>query len=189
MKQQSIKRLFIAIDMPPSIIKELKRVQRFLKREEVFKGHYVDTAHAHITVKFLGDIEEFLIPAIQERLKTIQLQTMHAYLGKLDLFKPAKNNMPRVIFLTVICPKLTDLAQQIEHALSDLLRSENRSFVSHLTIARVKEIADYDILADLLDQFKVKPILFDIDSFVLKQSELSSEGSTHTEIARYRLGV
>ena len=137
-----MKRLFIAVDMPSVVIEELKRIQKLLKKENLFRGRYVNPEHAHLTLKFLGDTDESKIPLIHERLKNIKHKKMKAHLGSLDLFT-SSNNMPRVIFLSLICPELNDLAQQIDDALSDLFPSESRPFVSHLTIARIKEISDY----------------------------------------------
>lgn len=181
------KRLFISVDMPHSVTKEVQRVQRFLKKEELFRGCYVDPSHVHITVKFLGDVKESLIPTIQERLRKIKRGPMHAHLGKLNLFKSEKSNTPRMIYLSVISPDLAEFARQIDDALADLFEPEKRSFVSHLTVARIKQIDDYDILKDLLDSFKIEPISFDIDSFALKESVLTSDGPVHTDILRYNL--
>jgi len=184
MKKQT-KRLFITVEIHKPVVKEIERIQKFLKKQDLFRGRYVSTAHAHITLKFLGDVDETDIPKIQERLHSIKQETMHAELGKLDLFKSGKK--PRVIFLNIDCPALTDLAQKIEDALGDLFPSEDPPFVSHLTLVRVKEIDDYDILDDLLEAFTVTPLSFTIDSFVLKESALSSEGPTYCDVETYKL--
>lgn len=189
MKLDREKRLFIAVEIPPSVIKEVKRIQQFLKKEEVFHGRYVDPNKVHITLKFLGNVEESKIPTIQKRLHTIKHRPMHAHLGNLDLFKSTNANAVRVIFLSIVCPELAVIAKKIDDALTGLIDHESRIFKPHLTIARVKEIADYDILADILDQFNVEPITFDINSFVLKQSKLSSNGPIYNDIERYRLVV
>ena len=179
-----MKRLFIAVDMPPSVIKELKRIQKFLKKEDLFRGRYVNPEHAHLTLKFLGDTDESQIPLIQERLKNIRYKKIKAHLGTIDLFK-SSTDMPHVIFLSIICPELKDLAQQIDVALSDVFPSESRPFVSHLTIARIKEISDYDILKDLINSCNVEQIAFDIDSFVLKESVFSSDGPSYSDVETY----
>jgi 2'-5' RNA ligase len=187
MKLDKVKRLFIAVEITPSVVKEVKRIQQFLKKEEVFHGRYVDADKAHITLKFLGDIEESKIPIIQKRLRTIKHQPMKAHLGKLDLFKSTNTNEVRVIFLSIVCPELAEIAKKIDETLTGLINHETRAFTSHLTIARVREIADYDILGDILDQLKVEPITFDINSFVLKQSKLSSDGPIYKDIECYKL--
>lgn len=181
----TIKRVFIAVDIPEFVRKEIKEVQQKLKKEDVFRGRYVEPHNMHITLKFLGDVDESLLPTLQTRLKTVKYRLLHAHLGKLDLFKSLGSNAVRVIFLSIDCPGLADLVAQIDERLADLFTSEKRSFVSHLTIARVKEIADYDILADIIQQLHVEPVAFDIGSFVLKQSVLSAEGPIYTEIERY----
>jgi len=184
MKERT-KRLFIAVEMPKLVENELERIQKFLKKQDLFRGRYVNPEHAHITLKFVGDVDESDVVKVQEKLRSIEQEPMQASLGKLDLFKSGKK--PRVIFVNIDCSGLAELARKIDDVLGDLFPPEGRPFVSHLTILRIKKIDDYDILDDVLDSFTVNQLSFTIDSFVLKESVLSSDGPVYSNIETYKL--
>ena len=105
----------------------------------------------------------------------------------LDVF--AAGNRVKIIFLQVICPKLDQLAQKIEQALLQWCEKENRLFVSHATVVRIKRLENKERLLDLLQKLSVKPVQFTIDSFVLKESEFSVKAPAYTDKVRYKLGV
>jgi len=179
------KRLFIAVEVPPLVIKELQRIEHELKRAHLFKGTYINPLHAHITLKFLGEVDEQLIPVIHERLLNIKYELMYAKLGKLDFFT-SKKNIPRLIYCSVICPELITLAQQIDQELADLIEPEQRSFTNHLTLARIKHVDNYDDLIKFIESYSVESIQFDIDSFFLKESVLTPKGPSYSIVQIYR---
>ena len=185
-KKDNDKRLFIAIELPENVKKEINRIQRLLKQKDLFSGNYVDSQHAHLTLKFLGQVDESLIPEIKKRLQTIKHRPMRARLSNLDFFK-SRAKTPKVIFINVECPELVDLAKQINDALSDLFEPESRPFVTHVTIARIKGIHDYAVFSDFIKTVNVEPLEFDITSFIIKFSILTSNGPIYTDIEIYTL--
>jgi len=84
-------------------------------------------------------------------------------------------------------PRLGFLAQKIEQSLLQWCQAENRSFVSHATIARIKQLENQERLLGLFRKLSVKPIQFTTDSFVLKESELSAKGPAYIDKVRYKL--
>ena len=112
---------------------------------------------------------------------------MEVQLGSLDVF--VVGNHIKIIFLSLVCPELADLAQKIEQVLLPWSPVEKRSFVTHATIARIKwlENENKERLLGLLRKLSIKPLQFTIDSFVLKESELSKKGPIYIDKARYRL--
>ena len=51
-------RCFIALDIPDNIIEEIRKIQEQLKKENLFSGKYTDLNNVHLTLKFLGEINE-----------------------------------------------------------------------------------------------------------------------------------
>ena len=49
-------RCFIGIDLPIAVIKEIKKIQ--IKLEPNFTGRLTSSENLHLTLKFLGEIEE-----------------------------------------------------------------------------------------------------------------------------------
>lgn len=179
------KRLFVAVEMPQTVVNELKHIQSQLKKQALFSGTFVNPEHTHITVKFIGDVALDQLEAIKNILTTVQCKPMHAQLGSLDVFQ--KGEFVKIIFLQIVCPELASLAEQIEAVLEPWVAKEERAFVNHLTIARVKQVPDVPKLLDFLHHMKVEPLSFVFDSFVLKESELTPQGPVYTDVKRYTL--
>ena len=115
MKNKNRVRLFVAIDMPAVVVQEIARVQDIIKRETFFEGKFIDPQQVHLTVKFIGEVPTKQLPFIEKALASIKGKTMEAQLDSLDVF--VASNRIKIIFLSLVCPELADLAQKVEHAL------------------------------------------------------------------------
>ena len=179
-------RLFVAVDMPDQVKQEVARIRQILQEQDVFEGRFVGPEQVHITMKFIGEVEPEVITQIDTALQTIEAKKGEAHLGALDVF--SKGAHIKIIFLNIVCPELAALAEQVDNMLVPWAKKEDRPFVSHLTLARVKRVADRQKLLQALHTIQVTPLTFTIDSFVLKKSELKPEGPVYTDVARYVLG-
>jgi RNA 2',3'-cyclic 3'-phosphodiesterase len=180
-------RLFIAVDLPIRVVQEIIRIQNIIKKEVLFEGKFINPEQIHLTIKFIGEVSIKQLPAIEKSLDKIISGTMEAQLGILDVF--SVNNRVKIIFISIICPQLTQFVQKVERAVLPWSLAENNSFVNHVTIARVKKIENTNKkrLLDLLHSIMVKPLQFTIDSFVLKESILSEQGAIYIDKAIYKL--
>jgi 2'-5' RNA ligase len=178
-------RLFIAVDMPDEIVAEAKKVQALLQRKKFFKGKFVDGDGMHITIKFLGDVDESQLPAIDAALQKIRYAPMQAELGAADFFS-AESHI-KIIFLRLICPALGELARAIDASLAGMFEKEPRAFVSHLSLVRVRQEYNTPALMATINALKIPRISCTISEFVLKKSEPSGNGSVYTDIKRYPL--
>ncbi len=177
------KRLFLAIEISDAVRAELGRVQEALKKEDVFHGSYVEPSKAHITLKFLGETDEDLMPTMDQALSSISGEPCEAKLSNLDVFTSKRRI--NVLFMHVICPELKKIAADIDRVLEQWFEPEDRNFISHLTVARVKGLGDKHTFIQTINAIEVAPITFTIDAFVLKQSELTPEGPVYTDVKRY----
>ncbi len=177
-------RLYIAIDMPSTVLTQAEQIQEHLKSLHIFKGPYTKPNGLHITLKFLGDVDEKQLPVIQEALRTVQYPPLKAQVGAVDNFTHGAH--VKVIFLHIICSELAGLAQAFDDRLPTFAKDE-REFIGHLTLARVKGTEDRDALLRALNAIEVPKIEFTISSFVLKKSELSVEGPRYTDVEEYSL--
>ena len=78
------------------------------------------------------------------------------------------------------------LQRQIDEKLKDLFKPEKR-FMSHLTIARIKEIKNKKRFLKELPNIKIPKIKFQIDNFYLMKSMLTSAGPKYEIISEYKL--
>ena len=79
-----------------------------------------------------------------------------------------------------------NLHREIDNSLRGILPSEHR-FMSHLTIARVKQVKNKKNFLEELNNIKIPEIRFSIDEFQLKESLLKSKGSTYKTLESYQL--
>ena len=59
--------------------------------------------------------------------------------------------------------------------------------MSHLTIARVKNIKDKKEFLKELKKMEIKQIKFQVNEFYLMKSELTSKGPVYSVIKKYKL--
>jgi len=183
-KEQS-QRLFVAIELPQHVCDELHDFCNQFARKKLFLGGCTRPENFHLTVKFLGEVAESVIPEIDVALETISFSTCKAHVGALDVL-PSREKI-RILFAHLVCPELTLLAQQIEDALVPRFDRATREFKSHVTIARIKSIDDQRKFLREVDEFVIPLMQWKIDSFVLKRSVLGKDGPLYTVVKRYHM--
>ncbi len=185
MEQEKI-RCFVALDIPREAINNIKEIQRLIKKKNLFIGKFTEPENLHLTLKFLGEINNSKIKKVKDRLKKITFKDFEAQLEKAGAFSSRYNSYVKVIWIKLIGKGIFNLQKQIDENLKDLFRPEFR-FMSHITLARVKKTFDKKILNEYLKKIKPKKIKFKVDKFFLKKSRLSPEGPIYKDIKKYNL--
>ncbi len=143
----------------------------------------------HLTMKFLGDIDEKILPDLQKETETISFEKfLVEYRGTGCL-----PNLQRIntIYIDVKKgkEKLTELAKEIEEICSKFnLRKETRAYKAHLTIGRVKYPGDKQLLIERIKEQQEE--LFgevEVTSFQLKKSILTPTGPKYSDLFRINL--
>jgi len=190
-------RLFVSIDLPKQVCEVVAEAQRYLKGKNLLEGSFSNPTHAHLTLAFLGDVDEEKFAAIDTALCKIEMPSYAAHLGSLGYFE--RGDQVSVMYLSVVCSELVSLAQRVQAVVASVLPGFNpdqRSFQPHITLARVKRSEDASpkkLKAKTGDEklrkeivgYHVPSIEFTIDQFMLKESVLTSEGPVHTVRATY----
>lgn len=181
-------RLFVAIDMPPTIQHTIVCVQRELKEQGlIVKGTYIPSTQTHVTLAFLGSVPRAHEPLIIQSLETIKMSPFSVQTGDIDVFM--HRSSVRIIFLNLVSSMLAQLAAQVVSALDKWLICSEQHFVPHVTIARVKKVDDSQRLLDSIEQIQVEPITCMINSFVLKESVLTPQGPHYSTKAHFILSL
>jgi 2'-5' RNA ligase len=135
-------RSFIAIELSEEAKKGLARLRKELERDEHRFVKWVDPGGIHLTLKFLGNIPAKRVTEITEAMKkaTQGISPFHLEISGLGVFPSLRQ--ARVLWVGVggEIDKLSRLQQNIDSALAVLgFAKEERPFVPHLTLARIKE--------------------------------------------------
>ena len=171
-------RCFTGIDLSKDSINEILRLQQIIKPH--FIGKITETENLHLTLKFLGEVEEDTVNEIKRRLSSIKHPSFQLTLLSLGVFSRQ--------FIKIFWIKVSEvfLQQLVDKCLSDIFEPENR-FMGHITIARVKKLTDKNSLLKLIDTIKVNKVTFLVEEFYLRQSILTKQGPIYKNIKRYKL--
>jgi len=182
-----MKRLFIAINFPETIKKEILLYQRQYK---IIPGRWVEEKNIHLTLIFLGYIKETKIDFIVNLIKSVasKHRNFDIILEKI-MFGPPKQ-FPRMIWITIKSnDELKNLQKELEEILFKngvLLKKERREYLPHITICRInlekfKEIKDK---IKLDENVKLK---FKVGSIDLMESKLKKGGAEYSLIQKIDL--
>ncbi|MCL4305968.1 RNA 2',3'-cyclic phosphodiesterase [bacterium] len=183
-------RLFVAIMLPDDWQRILKLPQE--KIGWLGRGvKWVEPENLHLTLKFLGETPDSLLPQITDAL----MECGRA----VDSFKIAiqgvgtfpNKQRPRAYWAGLSQSKaLTDLQQIVDDRMSDLgFEPEEKKFVPHLTVARIKEPIGKERMTSAFLSFDLRSESFSVTHFSLVQSLLRQEGPVYTVLKDFPLGV
>ena len=181
-KPQSNTRAFICIDFSDEIIKEAARIQSLLEKR--FIGKFTELEKLHLTLKFLGEIPQETLEKVKTSLSNISLNKFEAHLENIGTFSIENN--PRILWIKIAGKPIYELQKQIDRSLSDLFPNEKK-FISHLTIARIKHLPNKEYFSQTLKNITIKKIKFPITSFKLMSSNLNLPCPVYTTLEEYKL--
>lgn len=183
-------RAFIAVELPESVRQEVAALQADFKSSSA-DVKWVEAANLHLTLKFLGDIEEHQVSSLKETLGAAlrDLTSFDIHLEGIGAFP--KTTFPRVIWVGINQgeKQLVELANRVEQACAGLgFPKEERPFSAHLTIGRVRS---KEHLAPFIKKLQLAEFragaTAPITRVVLFQSTLSPKGPTYTPLAEIPL--
>jgi 2'-5' RNA ligase len=181
-------RCFIAIELDREIKNSIEQYIVPLKRISP-AVRWIKTESIHITLKFLGEIEQDLLDKVKLSLKPIS-EIFHPFVVTiLGCGAFPDQRRPRVIWLGIETKEkneLLKLYEWIESRLESLgFKKERRKFSAHLTIGRIKFPRNMESLFNYMDINPFPPKQFLVKEIVLMQSILKSSGAEYKVIAEY----
>jgi 2'-5' RNA ligase len=150
------------------------------------------SAPTHLTLLFLGEVEETRIPALSAAAAQLAATSspFEVRLAGVGAFPSAER--PRVFWAGIDrgAAELTALHAGLLAAASELgLPVDARPFVPHLTLFRVRGRRDAERGAELLARHSATVFgSTRVEELLLKSSVLSDEGAMHTTLGSFRLG-
>jgi len=173
-------RCFIAINIPEDSANEILKIQHKLKNN-IWIGKFVEKKNLHLTLKFLGELSEENTDRVKRRLSKINEKKFQAQLGKIGFFSPS---FIRIIWIEIL--GVNELQKKIDDALKNIFIEEKR-FMPHLTIARVKNMKDGALFLNNLKNLPINPKKFEISEFYLVKSNLTEKGAEYEILDKFFL--
>ena len=135
-------RSFIAIELPEEVREGLARLKKELERDEHKFVKWVDPGGIHLTLKFLGNIPSKRVTEITHAIEEAAqgISQFHLEISGLGAFPSLRQARVFWVGIGGEVDKLSRLQQNIDSALAALgFAKEERSFVPHLTLARIRQ--------------------------------------------------
>lgn len=185
-------RAFWAIDLNQQVRSALREFQNRL-RTHLPPIAWVRPESLHLTVKFLGEVDEEQLASIQQAVEN-GIKDLSPFSLQIESVGGFPNmNQPRVLWAGVSgqIADLQKLVLQVEEALIPLgFPSESKAFRGHLTLARIKqgsgEVGKGLARSQVLDQHPDFGIL-PVDQLCLFRSELKPTGAVYHQLAEVPL--
>jgi 2'-5' RNA ligase len=179
-------RLFVALDIPDAVRRALRELMARLK-PECEGARWVRPEGMHITLKFLGEVEEAKLDSIRAALSSIRCgQAVESHFRGIGFFPNEFH--PRVVWCGIeASSNLPQLAASVDRALQPFgFSPESHPFTPHLTLARFNSHKGLDTLVRAANNLKS----YDFGSarsseFHLYQSVLKPSGAEYTRLATF----
>jgi 2'-5' RNA ligase len=179
-----MKRIFIAIELPGEIKQKLVEVQNKLNLPQ---AKLVKLEAMHLTLVFLGNVDEEKIKIAVEELKKDLADFGKFEVTIKDLGCFPNSTRAHTIWIGLDgAQKLTQLESKIRERLRLMkFKLEDRPFVPHLTLARLRQKID---LSDSMKKYQnFKADKFNVSEIIIFESQLSPKGSKHIPLYTIKL--
>jgi RNA 2',3'-cyclic 3'-phosphodiesterase len=171
-------RLFVGIEIPPEI-----KLRLSLLCVGVPSARWVDPGNFHVTLRFIGEVDEGTAVDIDDALAQIRAQRFHlaiagvGHFGTRMLWAGIERN-----------PTLAHLHEKVESTIVRLgFPPEGRRYAPHVTLARLRGPSDPRVPFFLAEHalFRAEP--FAVEKFCLVASYLTKSGAIYEDQADYPL--
>lgn len=182
-------RCFIAVEVDdPSTLDGIARAQSSLNATGA-NLKLVERENLHLTLKFLGDVREGLLPEVAKVVSGTSFEPFRMALKGVGVFPNLRR--PRVVWagITEGVEALTAIFRDIEPRLVEMdFKPESRPFSPHITIARVRSGRNRDRLIEEVMALEDTDFGgFEARHVKLKKSVLTPRGPVYTDLALSRV--
>ena len=172
-------RLFTGLEIPPHIALDLQIMQGGIPG-----ARWMDPSNYHLTIRFIGDIEQGLAREIALQLDHISFKPFAMRLKGVGLFG---GNKPHSLYAGVEenaeLRRLHDVHERICQTLG--LASEHRKFMPHVTLARLKEAEPRALQRWVEVHSLYSTAASDVNAFILFSSRPLKGGGPYAVEAEY----
>ncbi len=177
-------RLFVGLALPEPVRRHL-----YLLCGGVPGARWTEERNFHLTVAFIGEVEEPMAEEIDAALSAIAAPGFTLELKGVGQFD--RGGHTTVLWAGVAPnPALLHLQSKVQTALERLHAPvEHRKFTPHITLARLRRSADQGrALRFLSEQALFAGAPFPVNEFILFESIRGGDGPVYEPVRRYELG-
>jgi 2'-5' RNA ligase len=186
-------RLFIAVDIDDRArhVAEAAATELRSAIGPALKPRWVPVENMHLTVRFIGHVDDSLTPALIDALmRPLDIAPFEIELGGCGAFP--LGGAPRVLWigLTRGLPGLASMHEEFNRRLRPFgFEQEARAFSAHLTLARIKDAprASVRVVHAALGRVTVPATRLTVSRATLFVSHLSPEGPRYDPVAHVAL--
>jgi RNA 2',3'-cyclic 3'-phosphodiesterase len=185
-------RSFLAFSLPGEIRAVVDRVHEDL-RAASRDVKWVRPSSVHLTLVFLGDVNQDLIPDLSRAARSACAGAAPFTLAVRGVGLFPGPRRPRVIWLGLEgdTGRMGLLRESLQAALSPFgVKEERRPFTPHLTLGRFRRVGPMDgrLAQAVEDRRDVTSPACILSELVLFRSDLRPSGAVHTALDRFPLG-
>jgi RNA 2',3'-cyclic 3'-phosphodiesterase len=177
-------RLFVAIELPGEIKRQLEGMATGIPG-----SRWVPAAQLHLTLAFLGEVDDDALKQLTGALAAIRAPGFTLRFSATGCFPDRRR--PRVLWAGLEPePELDGLAFLVREAVKACaIPLEDRPFLPHVTLARLKFSPPRKVEAFLACHGKLGLPPVDVLEFILFQSRLTQQGAIHTPIRVFAISA
>ncbi len=175
----------------------LVELQRSIRREEPDSLYrWVSPENLHVTLHFLGDTSEALVPVLETGMHKVCASTAAFQMGAEGIGFFPRARSPRVLWCGV--DRGADPAAELYGALGKMLtgngfHTDSRPFHPHFTLAYVRKNAPRALLRESAERLGTRETgrspRVDVTAVALVKSTLTPKGSIYSVLASVPLGA
>jgi len=179
-------RLFVALKIPDVVKSEIFKYC-YAASDNASDYRWEDKDKIHLTLKFIGEVQEEFLPQIIDELEFIKSYSLFdCKISRFGFF--FRDDQAKILWCNLETDEsIVSLVDELNDRLKKYdIEAEKRKFKGHLTLLRIKERVTEDFIKRFKEH-KFNPIEFDANEIALIQSVLKPSGSEYKVLKIYEL--
>jgi 2'-5' RNA ligase len=179
-------RLFIALKIPDAVKSEIFK-HCYAAAESPSEYHWEDKDKVHLTLKFIGEVKEELLPQITDELEFVKsYYSFNCTISKFGFF--FRENQAKILWCNIETDdSIVLLVDQLNIRLEKFdIEIEKRKFKGHLTLMRIKKPVSENFIKRF-KEYSFDLVKFNANEIDLIRSVLKPIGSEYKVLKIYEL--
>lgn len=184
-------RLFVSVDLPDDLAGAVADLQA--EFEDASGLNFIDPEQAHLTLKFLGEVEQERLPAVERELAAAVAETdvdpFTARFEGLGVFPDLEYISVVWLGVTEGSEEFAELHEAIEGRTTAMgFEAESHDFTPHVTLARMEHAGGKERVQELVREREPTVGEARIEEVRLTESTLGPDGPVYGTVESFELG-